>query len=195
MRIIHLSFGRSIVCGVAPLLTGIAVFRVWERTRWAPLLMAGVAIIALGVVASVAGTVYFARDQRSHGSWSPASRARAALAGALLVACYPAAFWLTREAMELQTSYTVEIRNEAPETLTSCRLQTTRIDAEVGPIAPGESASRRLKIQADGELRCLVRTSAGTRHRILVEGYVTPSLGGDARLTFGEQGNPILERR
>ncbi len=195
MRIISHSFGRSILCGLAPLLTGIAVFRVWEKTRWMPLMTAGVAIIALGVIVTVAGGVFFARDRRSQTAWNPASRARAALAVGLLVACYPTALWLTLEAAEIYTSYTVEIRNESPETLTSCRLVTTRIDEELGPIAPGESATRRLSIQTDGELRCLARTSTGTRHRILVEGYVTLNLGGDARLTFGEQGNPILERR
>jgi hypothetical protein len=195
VKITDLSFGRSILCGCVPLGTGVAVFRAWEDSRWDPLELAGIVIIVLGVLATIAGAFYFVKDKQQQTSWSPASLMRATLAVGFLIACYPAAVWVMIEAADIMTSFGIEIRNESTETLTSCRLIGRGMDAEVGPVAPGESTTRRVEIQTERARRCLVTTSTGARHRVLVSGYVTPNGGGDARLTFDAEGNPRLELR
>ncbi len=170
----------AVVCGAAPLAIGTGIFLTWLATRWDRLMLAGLWTIPLGCIAFFIGcaalAIYHATGPTHHRSRNTL------LAGLLLVANFPAAGAITVAAMIVESCYSIKVLNASPETLTEVTVSGGGERAELGTLAPGESASARFWIRHDDELTFSAR-SDGRQLQATVDGYVTNGMGGNTQIT------------
>jgi hypothetical protein len=145
----------------------------------------------LGLVAIVAGALVLYADVRRasrEGSGPEQNRRRrTVLAGAFLLANFPAAAFYVLSAFYVYTRYTVRVRNDGERTTESFVVTGPGTSVEMGPIAPGEHAEAHLRFRGDGSLRFAARQQDRDFGGEL-DGYVTTNLGGEKTIRLGPHG-------
>jgi hypothetical protein len=181
----------AIALGAAPLVTGVTVYLLWRITRWPWLELAGLATIAVGCLAVLAGVVllllHIHRQARVVMEPQRALRIRVALAGALLLANFPTAVALAWSAADVMSTYTLRIDNAGPDTINSLVVHAPGVVEEMGPIPPNGRAIAHLRFNADGSVTFLLRQQ-NRRIEGVIDSYVTGGIGDDVTLGIHPDG-------
>jgi len=180
------SYRAALVCGAAPLLTGISIFLLWLVTRWDSLMLAGLHTIYAGLAAFAVGcialTIYLWRAFRSPDADQRRVRNATLACGGLLLVNFPVAFGIVAAVIDIESRYTVVIHNDSGQPLEDVRVFGGGCDKSLGSIAPGDTVRRRLRFDTDGELR-LHATIGTTDIDEVIDGYITRDIGGRPTVT------------
>src|SRR5262249_6050924 len=89
--------------------------------------------------------------------------------------------------VEIQTRYTVRVRNDSGATLESFVVTGPGASIEMGPVAPAEEVETHLHFRGDGQLRFAARQG---RHDFggEIDGYVTGGFFGKKSIRIGKDG-------
>jgi len=166
------------------------VFVLWLVTRADPLPMVGMYTIYGGLVAVALGfaclCVHVARSRITrHLSWGAAAR-ECVLPLSLLLINFPAACGYTWTAIAIETRYVVTVTNESSFTVNGFVVRGGGCEADFDVLLPGERRSRGFHIQHDGDLQ-YEGAVGGTQVHGVVDGYVTPGLGGRMNILIRSQ--------
>lgn len=172
------SLKAAIVCGIAPLVTGLCVYLVWRITRIDGLMLVGLWTVGVGVVAFLAGITFLA----IHNFWpardSVARPGQSLAVSALLCLNFPVAALCFWSALDISTRYTLTVVNEGTQTVTDFEIKGAGIAHKFSAIVPGESVREHFHPNADGRLNFTAKQGvlpmAGC-----IEDYTTGGLGGE----------------
>ena len=190
----------AFVCGLVPLITGTSVFLLWVLTRWDWLYGAGMLTIIAGIFVFLFGVACLAASRFDSPSGEVGRSRRESLrrimALLILLINFPVAASIVVAVETIRTRYVVTIVNHGPERLDNVVVSGGGVEIEFGSVAPGATAERWFHIRTDGELVFHARRN-GEEIQGSIEGYVTPGMGDDMRLTFAPDGSftVVDERR
>jgi hypothetical protein len=180
-----------LVFGAVPLTVGLSIFLFWLVTDWKWLQFIGLVTLCLGFGSVLAGFVYLGiwvlKMVRS-GSWS-----RDRLMGQMLVvavvlaANFPVACGILWTVYNLETRYTVVIRNHAPAALELAAITGGGVSLEIGRIRPGASITKEFRIVHDGTL-VFSGEQSGRKLQVVVDSYVTNGSGGHKQIDVSPGG-------
>lgn len=186
------SYRTAWVCGVLPLLLGVAVYLLWLATDWDWLMMAGVVTLCGGCVVVAVGARALVRFCRIglHTAGLPRRRVwlPAVACAGLLLSNFAVAGGIVFAVGVLGPWYTVEVHNEMAEPLDSLRVVGGGRDVSLGPVEAGGTARRSFWILEDGELEFHAWTGS-TSHTLTTDRYVTNGLGGRTAVTIRPDGS------
>jgi hypothetical protein len=186
------SYRVALACAALPLVTGTSVFLLWLLTRSDVLVAAGLFTLFGGLALFAVGVLALARF-----CWlglrmpepPPRFWASTALAAVLLLSNFPAAGLILWKVADLESRYTVVVRNGTASTLEGLHVAGGgHAYAAFGPIPPGVSASRAFRIRHEGELD--LHTDRGASR---IDGYVTANDSATAFVTVGPDGEVSVE--
>jgi len=180
----------ALVCGAAPLLTGVSIYVLWLATSADWLEIAGLFVLFLGCVAFGVGVLALARYV-----WlafrAPELPRRFWLStfacAALLVTNLPAAGLIVCDVSARKGTFTVVVRNETPAPLTGLEVVgPDHVYAVFHAIPVGEAQSRSFRVRREGPLE--LRSAGATT---VIDGYVGANQGGLADVTVGPGGTTV----
>ena len=177
--------------GIAPLVTGIAIFLGWALSRADWLMAAGVVTIYVGRCSVAVGAaclaIYLWKSWRSR----TVRRRRLAWQATAVVVLFLANFIVAGAAvswaMVIDSRYTVFVANQSDAPLESVRIEGGGVDISLGTVEPGKIVKRSFWIRHEGKL-VLTGIHGTERIEATVDGYVSNSLGGDKAVVLGENG-------
>ena len=169
-----------LLCAAGPLVTGVGIFITWLALRWDGLMTAGLITILAGMLSVLFGTAllkgYVWMNRAEDGRLPKPHRKRVAVAAALLLLNFPAAFLCASTALRIYTTYYVTVSNQTATTVNNFAVYVDGRPNELGPISPGRSAEFSFVPRSDGQVTYTM-TSAGQQSAGMVIGYVTPGFG------------------
>lgn len=187
----------------APLLVGTAIFIMWLIFRLNVfigdvLMDAGVVTIFAGLISVTIGliglAVYLWHNWRS----PEVSRLRLLWQTTSLIALFLANFVAAGSyifaAAEIETRYHLSITNGSDEPLRNVRVGVWKFSVDFGDIPAGETRRKSFGIGGEGEL-ILTATQGEQQIEAVVDGYVTPNLGGDVKVTVNSSGEVVAENQ
>lgn len=177
----------ALLCGALPLVAGTSIFALWVVTRsellmaaGALLLFVGLALFAVGVVALGRYCWLALRMSEPPPRFWPAT----ALAAALLLSNFPAAGLILLKVADLESRYTVVVRNESQDPLEGVHVAGgERVYAAFGSIPTGQTMTRSFRIRHEGALE--LHAGGGTT---TIDGYVSADEEATAFVTIGPGG-------
>jgi hypothetical protein len=181
------AYRAALACGALPLVTGASIFGLWVVTRREWLMVAGVFTLFVGLALFVVGALALARyawlalrmAEPPVGFW-----VSAALAAGLLLSNFPAAGLIVWKVADLESTYTVVVRNESGAPLRGLHVAVgEHTYASFAPIPAGASATRTFRIRREGSLE--LHTAGGPR---TIDPYVSAGFGATAFVTFAFDG-------
>jgi amino acid transporter len=181
------SYRVALVCGALPLVAGTSIFALWLATRWEWLMAVGAFALFLGLALFAVGALALARY-----CWlalrmpepPPRFWTATAVAAALLLSNFPVAGLILRKVFDLESRYTVVVRNESREPRESVHVMgRDRVYVDFGTVPPGGAATRWFRIRHEGPLE--LHDASGTT---TIDGYVTAGQGGRAIVTIRPDG-------
>jgi len=189
----------SLFCGIVPLVAGVGIFLAWVATRQDWLMTAGMVTLVAGFISFCTGAVALGRfcwlairKERIPRTqvWSKAGRS-----AGLLVVNFPIAVAIVVGAIAIETRYTVRIINDLSQPLHQVRVYGGGVDRRIGTMDPGATRRRGFWIQQDGELTLEMKLGP-TLVQTNIDGYVTPNMGEDLRVTVNPDSTiSIISRR
>lgn len=189
----------ALLCGLLPLLSGIAVFVTWLHTRSHWLMGAGLQVIGYGMVLFMLGLYCLYQYGKLAAARGQISRHRLGwqkfFAGFVLFVNFPVAAAFAVAALDIESRYYITVINEAPLPMEECVVSGGGVWIDLGRVEPGAIQRRSFHIQTDGELTCC-GIYAGRRREALVEGYVTNGEGGEKIIRIAPDGTvTVLDPR
>ena len=173
---------KVVLLGIVPLLFGTLIYGVWRLCQWPWLMVTGIITILVGVVAFFVGATilvrYLRREIRSGRSSCSSRWIRGVLAGGLLLINFPAATFYTLSVIDVQTRYTIHVRNESDRPIESLIVTGGGVSVELGPVDSGQHLQKHIHFTHDGALNFAAHQQE-LRFTGQVEGYVTRNCGGD----------------
>lgn len=180
-----------------PLGAGLATFATWRLTRWDGLEFVGVCIIIAGTIGVVVGMaslgayVWLARRAQH---WSGPVRVKAVVVGVLLLLNFPIAGLVVHAASAMAASYYVTVDNATAQPLDDAAVFVGTFAVDLGRIPPAGKARHCCESLPEGALQ--FRAHQGTKvYEAMVDGYVTPGIGGDASITVHSDGTVTVAQR
>lgn len=177
-------------CALAPLSVGTTIFFSWLLLRWDTLMLAGILTIYVGTLLFLVGVVSLSAHwfrMRQNGS---ANRQlltkKSVLVALLLVINWPLAFFYASTAINIETGYCLVIFNNS-KTPVEVIVSGGGIQVDFGTLAPSTQSSDTFHFDRDGELT-IQSTQNGNESSYLVEGYVTPGIGGSKQVIIQSDG-------
>ena len=186
-----LALRTAVVCGALPLIVGVTIFVLWLVTRWDWLMTAGFITICGGIAIVLIGALALARfwwlavrmpDLSHRRPWRSI-----AVCGILLLSNFPVAAGIMVTVAEIESNYTVVVRNASEETLVNVRVAGGGCDEVFGSIPPGADIRRTLRFECDGRLEFWAQGASNT-YAETIDGYVTGNLGGRSIVTVHRDG-------
>jgi hypothetical protein len=188
----------ALFCGLVPLVAGTAAFLVWVTTRSDALASLGLWFLAGGALLFLIGVVaigrYFWLVSRAPDSQGRSAWGSGVAAGLLLLANLPAAGAIFVAAVELETRYTLTIRNRSSSPIQNVRISGGGVLYDRGIIPPGLVVGASFHFANDGVLT-LEGTLGGKKLVQTLEPYVTRGQGGNAQVTVAENGAVTVSHR
>jgi hypothetical protein len=188
----------ALICGALPLLTGVSIFLLWLVTRWEWLMFAGVFTLYGGLAVFCIGALALARFCWLAFRTPEQPRRRLWLStlgcAALLLSNFPVAVGIVSSVLQIETRYTVTVRNGSPQPLSGVRVFGGGCEADFGTIPPGGSVRRSFWIQHDDQLEFRALSGA-TMHAETIDGYVTNSLGGNTTVVLNPDATVSVSNR
>jgi len=188
----------ALLFGIAPLVSGTAIFVAWAVSRADWLMGAGITTIYAGMCSVALGAaclaVYLWKSwrlrtiRRSRLAW------QATAVIALFLANFIAAGAAILGAMVIESRYTVLIANQSDAPLESVSIEGGGVEINLDVIAPGATAKRSFWIEHDGEL-VLKGSHTFGKIEATIDGYVTNGLGGDKVVVLGADGTVDVKDR
>jgi hypothetical protein len=182
-------YRAALICGLAPLAIGIAIFLLWTVVRWPWLQTAGVVNICAGVVSVCVGAVclvaYAVPSVRANSD--PRNGARIATAITALLINFPAVVLVLVLVGLIIERADVIVVNEGPG-IDRLVLYGGGAEIDFGAIPSGETRVSKVDFQQDGSLEFHANRGGQEIHGV-VEGYVTPGQGLHAELMFSPSGD------
>ena len=176
------TFRIALACGLLPLLVGTLIYAIFVGTENLLMMTFGLlniyAGMALFVVGLVCTALYFF-GERSRGVGQPKLGVRTTLLLAVLLINFPVAGALAYSALDIATTYHVEVRNESDEPLTNLVLSAPSVELSSSALPPGGEFEADLRFGGDGALMLRYELAGEPREEV-IEGYVTGGWGGDA---------------
>jgi hypothetical protein len=180
----------ALACALAPMALGTVVIVLWLATSWGILAILGLGVLLVGFILffiGLASLIWYARS--CHAARLPWVRAtlRATL---LLLLNFPLAFAYIR----LGQMWTIHFVNAGTTTIGGLVISDpVGRRWQVGPIAPGSRATRRIFPQGEGAITFSSTAPAGDAGVSgVVSGYYTPGLVGEHRsVTINADGSSI----
>lgn len=181
-------YRAALICGLAPLATGVGIFLLWTVIGGNELAFAGLLTIVLGTISVVAGGVCLGiYAERSSGT-VPKLRLRRQLriAATALLINFPAAL-LVVVAVAFLVPSQVTVDNHGPD-IERFAVSGGGAEVNVGEIASGNTIVVRIVVWRGDTLK-FHATRAGQDFRGLVEGHVRPGAAGFPFLIFNRDGS------
>lgn len=190
-------YKASLLCGLAPLVTGSSIFALWYATRADVFVTLGLFTIASGVCLAGIGflclTLHLVRRRRRGDAW-PALLKQGALPSGVLLANIPACLLISGLALHLLTSYAVTLHNKSAVAIDRFVLSGPGVYEEWEGVPAGASRSARMAFTHDGALA--FEAAVGTRrYDGTVEAYVTRGSGGAATVVYTPDGSFSVHSR
>jgi len=181
------SYRVALLCWAIPLLAGIIVFIGWFFGGVEGWWQLGYFVIGAGSVLFVLGVIALALSIRKDRSTPNVSRRRlrtsSLLCAGLLLSNFPVALAMTGIVIRSEMRYTVVVQNDSALQLEDVQVFGGGIHSATVSVHPGGNARFDVWPSADGVLKLSAR-SASNDYEVVVEGYVTNMMGGDATVTF-----------
>ncbi|MEM1041776.1 MAG: hypothetical protein AAGI91_04020 [Bacteroidota bacterium] len=175
----------AMLCGILPMTVGVAVYLLYEITRWDSLPLIGMFTIRGGLVSVAIGfvcVIAYAFKRHAVGQlWGP----RVGKAVSVMVLNIPVCLIVIILGINSMTRFTVVLENEGQETITRFEIEGPGVEKTIEDVAPGKSKSARMHFNNEGTLvyRAEVR---GELMEGTIEGYVTGADGGKSIVTFSD---------
>ncbi|MCB9902947.1 MAG: hypothetical protein H6831_00925 [Planctomycetes bacterium] len=186
----------AFACWVIPLVVGLAAFGGWLAfglERWSDLGMIAIAVgLALFVLGFVFLLISIRRDRLRGGAPSRRVRPLALICAGLLISNFPIALAMAAFVIHTETRYTVVVRNQSQQTFDEVQVVGGGIHSAQLTLLPGGTNRFEVWPKQDGALELELR-SAAREESVVVEGYVTNLLGGDALVTIRADGSVGVE--
>lgn len=189
------AYKLSLLCGIAPLATGLSIFGAWLLTRRSWLEIAGILTICGGMAVVVIGAILLAVSIRwslREGSAKSVVLMRALVAAGLMLSNFVAAAMVVWAVIYIETAFIVTVENRSKTPIETCQLEGGGVHVDFGRIAPGKTRKRSFYIRHDGRLDYLVRTQ-GKEVKGTAERYVTHGVRGNRLLIVQEDGEVIVQ--
>ncbi|HEX4145993.1 MAG TPA: hypothetical protein VHY91_21005 [Pirellulales bacterium] len=181
-------YRAALICGLAPLATGVGIFLLWTAVRGDALAFAGLLTILLGTLSVITGgvclLVYEVKSRRAEPE-SPIGR-RVAIAATALLINFPAAL-LVVVAVSFLIPSELTVANEGPE-IERFVVSGCGAEKNVGAIAAGKTVVVKILVWHSGILE-FHATRAGQEISGTIEGRMTPSSPSFPILDFSPNGD------
>tara|TARA_R110002072_G_scaffold87129_7_gene196729 strand:+ start:44189 stop:44737 length:549 start_codon:yes stop_codon:yes gene_type:complete len=165
-----------------PMIIGVVMLVVWLQVEWRPLIAMGYGCLAIGVLAALFVPFLLLR------SWPEAPNVRnTVLISVLAISNVPVAFFSLLQGVARFTRLHVEIRNDAESQWLDVQLVGGGILGDTTAVPAKSQQVRDVWATQDGRLE-LHFTEEDVPRRVIVDGYVTRSMGGDYTVTRDVQG-------
>jgi len=188
---------RAIASGLAPMCLGVGIYGLWRLTRWDFLTFAGLAMLLVGFIVFLFGfaqTVNYAIHAKAHRDARTTRIIRnTALTFILLLANFPAAYWIARAAIDHMICYNVVIRNHSDSPVTNFHiLGGQEGDIPIGDLRPGAIEIKRVSHIHRASLDCTATTTVmGQSHPTTIT-YYRHGRGDDCIVTVNEDGSVTI---
>ena len=160
-----------------PMMLGLVVLLIWLQVEWRPLIPIGYGCLGIGVLAALFVPFLLLR------SWPEAPNVRnTVLISVLAVANLPVAFFSLVQGVYRYTRLHVEVRNDADSVWQDVQLVGGGVLEEARSVGEKSLEERNVWVSKDGRLE-LHYIDNDVPKRVIVAGYVTPSMGGDYTVT------------
>ncbi len=190
------SFLLALLCGAIPLIIGIVIFLLWLFTRGDWLMKAGIFTIYGGVGLFVVGAAalmnYFWTAWRNPDQSRKRLWLSSLACAALLFSNFVVAGGIVLAVIEIETRFTVEIRNDSTSPLNDLRIFGGGVDEEIARLEPGERLHRTLDIRNDGLLN-FSASHEGSPIETILEGYVTQHQSGEKIVRIKPDGSITVD--
>jgi len=182
------SYRTALICGLAPLAIGVAIFVLWLATGWTWLMFAGLATVFCGSLSFLAGAISLFQFAAQAAALDPRPRIapRVALGLAALLVNLPAAFLIIVAANYLFFSVDVIVVNRGPD-FDRLVVAGGCAQADFGRLPSGATRTERVVIECDGSLDFQAERGGEKLSGTLV-GYVTNSEQLIVHVTFAPDG-------
>src|SRR5436190_1014646 len=174
-----------LVFGTVPLTVGLSIFLFWLVTDWKWLQLIGIVTLCVGFGSVLAGLVclgiWTLKMVRS-GDWSrDRLMGQMIFVAVVLVVNFPVSGGILWTTFNLETRYTVIIRNHAPAAIQLAAITGGGVSLEIGRIQPGASITKKFHIVHDGTL-VFSGEQSGRKLQVVVDSYVTNGGGGHKQI-------------
>jgi len=186
-------YRAALICGLAPLAIGIAIFLLWCVVDWTWLMFVGAFTICGGIVSVLVGSGCLIAYAVKSWNTQPKSRVgvRVAIASTALLANFPAALALIVAAMYLALQIQVTVVNHGPA-IEQFVVSGGCTETDFGSIPSGTTRVKKIRIECDGNLEFHARR-AGQELGGIIERYVTPNDWEYDQITFSPNGDWSLQ--
>ena len=106
---------------------------------------------------------------------------------AALVVNFPAAGGILWTVYDLETKYTVVIRNHAPAAIELAAITGGGVSLEIGTIRPGATITKKFRVVTDGTL-VFSGEQSGRKLQVVADSYVTNGGGGHRQIDVSTGG-------
>lgn len=181
----------AIVCGLLPLLVGTTTFVAWLATDIGELVVFGLFVFFVGLGVFLVGVIALRRFVTRAKKEGVAHVRYTAIAAAILLLNFPAAFAYMAIADSMETSFFVTIENEFSEPIRDLVFINSPGDNfPIADIDPGSKYSHCFDFLGDGgdgDVKFSMTVNDSTRTGFLL-GYITPNMGVRAKMHLTEAG-------
>ena len=178
----------ALLCGLLPLVVGVAIFVAWYATRAPWLVDAGLFNIGAGLLVVCVGLLcLMAYVLRARASRTPGWKGRAAVAVLVVLANFPAAAALVVLADHIASSYVVVVENRSSWAITDLVFLSDGHTYAFGTVPTRSNREDAFRFPGERELRYSLSLNGQPRSDIL-DGYVA-GWGNKATLHISESGN------
>jgi hypothetical protein len=185
----------ALICGLVPLLLGLATYFAWRRTQAVGYEVAGTFLLVFGGIMFVIGWVALLIHVLSNPA-SNASQRRRLWISSILAALFlglqvPLLIVFVSDVASVRRAYVVTVENESGALLETLRIQDERGWSQFEPVRMGTEVRKRWDPAPKGEVRFRF-TLEGRDHEGLIDGY--PSAGGRTALRIESGGRVLITR-
>ena len=188
----------TVLCGVVPLVVGIAIFVAWALTGAQWLILAGLLTLKAGACSIIVGTVLLIIYVASSWQRPGISRRRLVGQGLAVLGLYGVSVVVAAGAaiggVMLISRYTVVVANQSHTPLQSVRIEGGGVGVDLGDVPPGGTVRESFWIEHDGEL-VLTGRHGPNDVTAIVDGYVTNGIGAHREVVLDADGVITVSER
>jgi len=185
-------YRASLLCGFAPLITGITIFVSWLITRVYWLEIAGIFIIIAGLVLFILGLLFLGAYYFKGKSNNSVSFKRVATSLAILVLNFPVAMFAVTTAINIMSTYSIMVKNNTPQVISDFTLIAKNKQYEFPVIKPQETITKDINFKHEGSVNYRFTFENEVQNGVMF-GYVAAGLGQKTVRLISSDGNVNIE--